>query len=345
MMAFFKKLHKWVGLLIGIQMLLWLLSGLMISLLDPLKVSGKLWTNSAKTHQQELQTGVLLEPWELPPALLSGASSIKLEVIRAVPVYRIQQGENESLIDATDGSLIITGKTDAERIARQDYTGNGELVSLEQGMAPDMETRTNSGEYWRVNFSDAIHTSIYISVASGEVFERRNSYWRVRDFFWMLHIMDYSGRENFNNVLIIMVVLIAVWLGISGMILIFGSFSRHDFYFLNILRKTNQVTITLIDPASESPRHVSLRQGSNLFLSLATHGINLPSICGGGGECGRCRVKIESDEMPTPTDIEQGLIPGPLREQGFRLACQLEVTNKLTLQLSPGALAGPNPSA
>jgi len=31
---FLKQLHKWVGLLIGIQILLWMVSGLAISLLD-----------------------------------------------------------------------------------------------------------------------------------------------------------------------------------------------------------------------------------------------------------------------------------------------------------------------
>lgn len=38
-MTFLKKLHKWVALLIGLQVLLWLLSGFMISLLDPARVS------------------------------------------------------------------------------------------------------------------------------------------------------------------------------------------------------------------------------------------------------------------------------------------------------------------
>ncbi len=44
MTRFLKKLHKWVGLLIGIQVLFWLISGLVISLLDPVKVSGKQWS-------------------------------------------------------------------------------------------------------------------------------------------------------------------------------------------------------------------------------------------------------------------------------------------------------------
>ena len=48
--------------------------------------------------------------------------------------------------------------------------------------------------------------------------------------------MDYSGRNNFNNLLIITVALTAIWLGISGFILLFYSFRRRDFDFLRRLR-------------------------------------------------------------------------------------------------------------
>ena len=99
-----------------------------------------------------------------------------------------------------------------------------------------METRNSSGPYWRVNFSDRANTSLYISASTGEILQRRNGYWRVFDFFWMLHIMDYSGRNNFNNLLIITVALTAIWLGISGFILLFYSFRRRDFDFLRRLR-------------------------------------------------------------------------------------------------------------
>jgi hypothetical protein len=30
----------------------------------------------------------------------------------------------------------------------------------------------------------------------------RNSKWRIFDFLWMLHTMDYAGRDNFNNTLL-----------------------------------------------------------------------------------------------------------------------------------------------
>jgi ferredoxin len=335
-MVYLRKLHKWIGLLIGLQVLLWLLSGLVISLLDPLKVSGRQWSNPVKTEVASLPDSVLLEPHELPAAYTSDATGISLTSKQGQPFYRVRRHASDSLINAVDGTISTTSKTDAEKIASQDFTGDGEITSITRGLAPDMETRSSTGEYWKVSFSDPANTAIYISVATGEILERRNSYWRIRDFFWMLHIMDYSGRQNFNNALIISVVLIAIWLGVSGFLMLFGSFRWRDFYFLNVFGKKDYAVITMMEPDWAAPARVKLRKGSNLFLSLATHGINLPSICGGGGECGRCRVQMEMKELPAATDIERKLIPKRLREKGFRLACQHEVTSNTTLTLAKG---------
>jgi ferredoxin len=337
-MIFLKKLHKWVGLLIGLQVLLWLLSGLTISLLDPVKVSGRQWANPSIPETTPLTGGILLEPHELSARHTKGAHSISLTSIQGQPYYRIRHSENETLIDAVDGTVKSTSKTDAEKIAKQDFTGDGEIISIERGEAPDMETRSSTGAYWKVKFSDHANTTLYISVATGKILERRNNYWRLRDFFWMLHIMDYSGRENFNNALIISVVLIAIWLGISGFLLLFKSFRRQDFHFLNVFGKRDSAIITMVEPGSATPTQVNLIKGSNLFLSLATHNINLPSICGGGGECGKCRVQMEMTGLPAATAIEQKLIPKRLREQGFRLACQHDVKSNMTLRLTKGLI-------
>ena len=338
MMRLLKKLHKWIGLLIGVQVLLWLLSGLMISLLDPEKVSGKQWASISVAESQILGPLILLEPAELPAGLLKDALGIDLTYRHGKPVYLVKRTSSETLVDAIDGSIVVFDKTGAEHLARKDFNGNGKIVSIESGMAPDRETRNSQGAYWRVDFSDQSNTAIYISTSTGEILERRNSFWRVRDFFWMLHIMDYPGRENFNNPLIIIVALIAIWLGISGFILLFGSFSRSDFFFLNILGRNTDVVITLIDPGANKPHQVRLRKGSNLFLSLATHNVSLASVCGGGGECGKCRVQFETADLPEPNDIELGLIPKRRRERGYRLACQQIAEKDITLHLPEGTL-------
>jgi len=338
MMHLFKKVHKWVGLLIGAQVLLWLLSGLMISLLDPEKVSGNQWAFKTSTVPQTLEPMVLLEPAELPQNLLKDALGIELTDRYGKPFYLVRHANSESLIDAMNASVVEIEQSWAEQAARKDFIGIGEVVSIESGMAPDRETRDSEGAYWRVNFSDMVNTAIYISASTGEILERRNSFWRVRDFFWMLHIMDYPDRENFNNPLVITVALIAIWLGISGFMLLFGSFTRSDFFFLKIPGKTDEVVITLTGPGVRKPKTVKLRKGSNLFLSLATHDVSLASICGGGGECGKCRVKIESSHWPEANAIELGLVPKRLREQGYRLACQQKAERDMTLNLPEGTL-------
>ena len=338
MMRLLKKVHKWVGLLIGVQVLLWLLSGLAISLLDPEKVSGKQWASTSETESQALESVILLEPSELPAGLLKDAVGIDLINRYGKPVYRVRRANNETLVDATDASAIVIEKTAAEQVARRDFSGDGEIISIESGVAPDRETRNSHGAYWRVNFSDQVNTAIYISASTGEILERRNSFWRFRDFFWMLHIMDYPGRENFNNPLIIAVALIAIWLGISGFMLLFGSFGRSDFFFLKTPGTGDEVVITLIDPGVKQPQRVKLRKGSNLFLSLATHDISLTSICGGGGECGKCRVQFETAPWPEANAIELGLIPKRRRERGYRLACQQMADRDMTLNLPEGTL-------
>ena len=341
-MLLLKKLHKWVGLFIGIQVLLWLLSGLVISLLDPVKVNGRQWASPVVTEPQYIGPTALLEPAELPTEYLKDALSIDLTIQHGIPVYLIRHSDGEHLVSGIDGSLVTFESVDAEKLAIQDFNGDGEVISVERGMAPDMETRNHSGAYWRVNFSDKANTAIYISISTGKILERRNSYWRVRDFFWMLHIMDYAGHKDFNNPLIITVALVAIWLGLSGFLLLFGSFNRHDFFFLRFPGKRDDVVITLFEPGVTGPRKVVLRRGSNLFLSLATHGISLPSICGGGGECGKCRVRFEVTDLPDASGIDLLLVPKRLREKGYRLACQQIVENNMTLHLSEGTLTPPD---
>ena len=338
MMVFLKKVHKWVGLLIGIQVLLWLLSGLVMSLLDPAKVSGQQWVQHLEQEPQSLQKDRLLEPDQLSAEQLSGAVSIQLQMIRGLATYRIRRIDGVTLVNAADGSMILFGQQYAEQLALQDFTGEGEIISIQSGAAPDRETRARSGPYWRVNFSDKAHTSLYISTSTGKVIDRRNSYWRVFDFFWMLHIMDYAGRQNFNNTLIIVVALTAIWLGLSGFLLLFGSFTRKDFNFLRLLRKREEVLVTLIDPVISTPQQVRLQRGGNLFLSLAAHDVTLPSNCGGGGSCGLCLVQMESSELSKPNAAERDHIPEHLLQQGFRLACQHEIAHSITLRLAEGTI-------
>jgi hypothetical protein len=72
---------------------------------------------------------------------------------------------------------------------------------------------------WRVSFDDDGHTRYYVSMRDGQILQRRNDSWRVFDFFWMLHTMDYRGRDDYNNPQAVLFAIGALWIVVSGLIL------------------------------------------------------------------------------------------------------------------------------
>jgi hypothetical protein len=55
---------------------------------------------------------------------------------------------------------------------------------------------------------------------------RRHELWRIFDFLWMLHIMDYETRDNVNNWLLRGFTLLAFTTALSGTWLLWFAFPR-----------------------------------------------------------------------------------------------------------------------
>lgn len=78
-------------------------------------------------------------------------------------------------------------------------------------------------DVWRVEYNDILSTTLYLSATSGEVVTVRSTLWRIFDFFWMLHIMDYDEREDFNNPLLISFAATSVLFCLTGILLLLQS--------------------------------------------------------------------------------------------------------------------------
>ena len=50
-----------------------------------------------------------------------------------------------------------------------------------------------------MTFASPGNTTVYVSTELGMVQKYRNNKWRVFDFLWMLHTMDYQIRDNLGN--------------------------------------------------------------------------------------------------------------------------------------------------
>lgn len=222
-MIFMRKLHDWLGILIGLQMLVWLLSGTVISLLDSDTVSGEIY--QAPVEPQRLATAAM---YIQPLATMIGAEefiSFELVSILEQPFYRVATASEHYLVHPDSGERVAITAEAAQRLALNDYTGPGNLVTLDLLPGPTLETRDYPDTVWRVGFDDALNTRLYVSADTGSILERRNDRWALFDFFLMLHFMDYAREDNFNNLPVIALGFGSLWLSVTGFLLLFTSFN------------------------------------------------------------------------------------------------------------------------
>ncbi|SEA46470.1 NADH:ubiquinone reductase (Na(+)-transporting) subunit F [Microbulbifer marinus] len=335
-MNFVKVAHKWLSLVIGLQLALWLASGLAFNLLDSSVVSGRHLAASPATA--ELSTADVTVGHDAIARLYAPGSvvDIRLQPGLEHPVYRVQTQDGIELRDAQSGAPLVIDSTRAAAIAARDYAGDDQLIGEPVRLdAANMEARRHQGPMWRVDVADEFATSLYISAQDGRVLERRNDSWRLFDIFWMLHIMDYTERQDFNNPFVIAFGLGALLMSLSGCLLLFTSFSRHDFNLVAKLRRSH-VAVQLFDSNANPINQLALASGSNLFDGLAANGVQLPSNCGGGGSCGLCQVRMETDAPVSAS--EKALLSRTELAAGYRLACQQRAADATRLTLDDSLL-------
>ena len=222
-MLFLRKLHKWLGLIIGLQLVLWAVSGVVFAWLDHDAVEGAGSVRSAEA--------AVLSPSALktePAAWLGDYASQDLYDVRAVSladrwVWRVELRDRVELRAIEDGSRVRLDEDWLRRLALSRYGGDGRLIAATLQTQPDIASRA-SGPVWQAQFDDPQRTALYFAADDGHFIAARTASWRLYDFFWMLHTMDYTGRDNFNNPLIIAIGMAALWLSISGVLLLTRSF-------------------------------------------------------------------------------------------------------------------------
>ena len=334
-MGIVRKVHKWIGLLLGLQLLLWMFSGLGMAILPHDKVAGDHRRVNAEPALVlgDIVGQITAEPSKTAPDV----SRIQLRPFAERAVFQVDTREGSYLSDAGNGSRVAIDEALARQVAARDYSGAARISNIRYFEIPNLETRDHSGPAWQVNFNDPEHTSLYVSAETGDILERRNNYWRTFDTFWMLHIMDYAGRSNFNNPLVILSALILFWLGLSGLVLWWDSFHREDFHAIfSRLSGKKPVVLSVEAPGGAALKTVRTSGHQTLYAVLEKEGYALPSSCGGGGSCGLCKIKAYPDLPATVADRRQ--ISKADLSQGFRLACQHRLPSDLCITLPDGLL-------
>ena len=156
-----------------------------------------------------------------------GLQSFKLKKLLGEDVFEIRQDGKAALVNARSGDLMSPLKREAiAAIAKSIYQGEAEVSDVSWITQAPQEVAKRPLPMWAVRFDERADTTLYFSPQTGELLARRHTLWRVFDFLWMLHIMDYDKRTDVNNTLLRVASAAGLIFALSGAWLVFFSFRR-----------------------------------------------------------------------------------------------------------------------
>ena len=148
--------------------------------------------------------------------------AITLRMMGSRTVAEVTTAKGIKLFDARTGELIPSvGAEQAIAIA------NAAWKSTNKPAAKASRVTTASPEYraalpaWRIAYTDPDATSIFVAADTGKITAVRTGTWRLYDFFWSLHIMDWKNHENFNTWWLLAFAIGGLILGLAGTVLLF----------------------------------------------------------------------------------------------------------------------------
>ncbi|MCB1644477.1 MAG: hypothetical protein KDI36_03445, partial [Pseudomonadales bacterium] len=151
-----------------------------------------------------------------PDIASTDISSIRLASVLEQPVWLLA-GQR---FDAVSGTLLPPVTEDqARQIVNHRSSFAVKHAEWIETVAPDSEYRGGELPAWRLHLQDADDAVIYVGAHSGAIRAVRTTPWRWFDFLWMLHVMDYEERENFNHWLIQAMAILGLATVLSGLIL------------------------------------------------------------------------------------------------------------------------------
>ncbi|MBA3576078.1 MAG: PepSY domain-containing protein [Sphingomonas sp.] len=209
-----RRWHIWLGWIVGIPFLFWVISGLVMVIRPIEEVRG---------------TDLLSEPRPVQllsapvPPIIEGISlrSLTLEQRASGPrwVATLPDGTKRSADPASGAWLPEVAAVGAAAEVTTRYTGPASVESVKRTDAdnPPLDLRREIPA-WQVKMDDGTH--FYVDARTGEIAATRTRFWRIYDWMWGLHIMDLKTREDTHNPLIIGFAIVALVTTILALIML-----------------------------------------------------------------------------------------------------------------------------
>lgn len=203
----FARWHIWLGWLVGVPLLLWTMSGVLMIARPIEEVRGT--TLRIETESRPLLTGT--QTVELRTFMQRGrAVTLATGADERVVRYDADTGIAMPPVDAIEARKIVAAGISGG-------TAVAELKAFDAEEAPFDFRRAMP--VWQVTLVDG--TRVYVGRDTGEIEAVRTRWWRFYDFMWGLHIMDLQTREDAHNLFTIVFGSLAFVGTLLGFILLF----------------------------------------------------------------------------------------------------------------------------
>lgn len=141
------------------------------------------------------------------------------------PVFAVDV-QPKILLDAKTLEPIALRQSDIVAIAEQRVSAERNVQQVTLLGADDplpSEIPSAIAPIWQVTFAGVTRPTFYLHPNTGEIVTQRHNYWRLFDFAWMLHIMDYENRVDVQNNGLKAFVIGNIILFVTGLVLVIAT--------------------------------------------------------------------------------------------------------------------------
>lgn len=216
-----RKAHRYLGIFLGLQFLMWTISGMYFSWTDIDEIHGD---HFRKAHVHPTSFSGLSGLSEI--AAEEDIHSVQLKDIAGKPYYWLN---GERLIHARSGKekKEIT-EAEAVQIAGKYMQDTLKISGVERitSTGDHHEYRGGTLPAFAISYAGPKNIKAYVSALDGTFRSVRYRDWRWFDFLWMTHTMDYDTRDDFNTTILRAFSLLGLITVLSGFVLWFISSPR-----------------------------------------------------------------------------------------------------------------------
>lgn len=198
----FRTWHRWLSIIVGVQLVIWSISGAYMVLVKLPFIHGEHLTQEA---DGEISNPALVS--RLPSLLDRYPQADEVQLVNrfvqgeAQDFAQLHVGSEKLLLSLETLQPVELGEGDIRDLASAYYAKGEPNISSVQYLESEAPSELSETylPIWQVNFDDFGNTSLYLHPQTGEMTVRRHDFWRGFDIMWMFHIMDYDERVDITT--------------------------------------------------------------------------------------------------------------------------------------------------